>query len=678
MNSLFKKVYHISFFFSIIFYILFLLIYFIVNCDKEINKINNELAKNNSLSLYFFNEHINFIINHDFKEQDFHLNKYFKNLLIINNNEVVYQYDNYNNLNLDKVENSDLFLSYDVIEDEIVIVKNNGNFFYQIYIISEESKRLFHNLDTNINLMSKKKDISLNYHTIFNENIFSYEEKINLSTQNVYLYTEIITDEIYYHVLVNNWEVFLLSFLAYIFFLIIIYLILVKIIRIPLKDFLYRVEILEENELVDILDLDVDKFTYIELVKIYKVFKNICFYNYNKYENLLQNMNKELVRQKEINKSKLIFLANMSHEMRTPLNAIIGYTQLINRIGFDDKQKLDLYFNSIQKSSEILLQKVNDILDYAKIEQKQFKLQKRPTKLIQVVKEVYDLLSIQAQKKQINFAYYIDNNIPEYLDIDSTRLKQVLINLCSNAIKFTDSGSVELKIKVFGYTNGAIYLEYNITDTGIGISQDVIDTIFIPFVQAHDQDNTYGGTGLGLAIARDLIRLMEGDISITSRKGVGTIVTFITKFPISKIPLEETEEDEYISNELFSEVIKDKQILICEDNIINQVFIKELFNVFNKLDIDIAKDGIEAIDMCKEKVYDLILMDIQMPKLNGIEATKIIRNMIHYKTVPIIALTANAFSDQIKEYLLIGMVDYLAKPINVKHLKKILVKHLRR
>src|SRR5690606_22340691 len=113
----------------------------------------------------------------------------------------------------------------------------------------------------------------------------------------------------------------------------------------------------------------------------------------------------------------------------TPLNAIIGYTQLINRIGFDDKQKLDLYFNSIQKSSEILLQKVNDILDYAKIEQKQFKLQKRPTKLIQVVKEVYDLLSIQAQKKQINFAYYIDNNIPEYLDIDSTRLKQVLINL---------------------------------------------------------------------------------------------------------------------------------------------------------------------------------------------------------------------------------------------------------
>ncbi|HEY8365484.1 MAG TPA: ATP-binding protein, partial [Haloplasmataceae bacterium] len=351
------------------------------------------------------------------------------------------------------------------------------------------------------------------------------------------------------------------------------------------------------------------------------------------------------------------------------------YTQLTQKIGFDNLEKVKEYFENIQNSSDILLQKVNDILDFSKIESKHFKLLEKPTNISKLVKEVYDLLKIQADRKNLNFSYILDPYLPEYLEIDEIRLKQVLINICSNAIKFTDKGSVKMQVKVFGYTNDAIYLEYIISDTGIGIPKDKIDTIFVPFVQANNS-NDYPGTGLGLAIARDIIRLMGGDINVVSKENVGSIFSFITKFKITSYYRQKVSEMIDVDNDTFSALIKDKKILVCEDNLINQVLIKEIFALFNKKDIDIAKDGFEAINKCKDKLYDCILMDIKMPNLNGLEATKIIKNLIQYKNVPIIALTANVFSDQIKEYLLVGMIDYLSKPIDIKKLKNVLYQQL--
>ncbi len=510
----------------------------------------------------------------------------------------------------------------------------------------------------------------------FENKNFSYYEKVELLGEDYYFITQISRQDIIKEVISSliiplGVSLFILAILF-----VLSYIKVIQVIKKPFEKFLYEVECLEDKDLSYLSSINESQADYVEFSRIIKDFKKICVYNKNNYENIIQSIKNELVKAQEGNKSKTIFLANMSHEMRTPLNSIIGYTQLTKKIGFVNQKKVEEYFNSIQNSSEILLQKVNDILDLSKIESNQFELHEKPTQLTQIIKEIYNLLTIQAEKKNIEFTYYVDPQIPKYLDIDSTRLKQVIINLCSNAIKFTDEGNVKLQVEVFGYTSDAVILEYTIIDTGIGIPKEQMDNIFIPFVQIDNQNNLQIGTGLGLTIARDLIRLMGGDINVTSKENIGSIFSFITKFRISTQKMEETENIEEITHELFAEKIQDKRILVCEDNLINQIFMKEIFSVFNKKDIDIASDGIEAVDMCKDKKYDLIIMDIQMPKLSGIEATKIIRSLVSYQDIPIIALTANVFSDQINEYLMIGMNDYLPKPVDIKQFKIVLVKYI--
>lgn len=694
MKTIYQHVNRTLLFLVIIIYFIFLLTFLVLTSYSEHKRINKSLVANNESALLMLEKQVilynnydnivNSIIGSVHENRDEHLDRiiensaYFKNLVLIENNHIDYQYTTLlNEIDFSLLEAASMtpIISDALLANETVIINKNENNIYLLYIINDA---LFNDVKYNSKLVNKCQisNNQFNINSVFKQQEFNYCRKINIYNHNYYLSTQLIRTEIYLAVINNNLIPIIFSLIILGLVIFILWLKVKLIVKRPFKHFTHAVE--QENDLNFYENIDETNFLYDEFAKIFKVFKKISFLSKSKYENIIQNLQLELNEANKSNKSKLLFLANMSHDMRTPLNSIIGYTQLTQKIGLNNTSKVEEYFDCIQNSSEILLQKVNDILDYAKIDSKQFTLKTQPTKIINLIKEVYDLLSIQAAKKNIEFVYNVGQQIPQYLDIDPTRLKQVLINLCSNAIKFTDEGVVKLEVKVFGYTNEAIFLEYIITDSGIGIPNDQIDAIFVPFVQVTSQSSLYRGTGLGLSIARDLIRLMDGDITVTSKENVGTIFSFITKFKISRTIPENLHLEHDVSNETFINIIKDKSILVCEDNLINQVFIKEIFTVFDKHDITIASDGIEAVNMCKDHLYDIILMDIQMPNLNGIEATKIIKSLIQYQEIPIIALTANAFSDQIKEYLLIGMKDYLSKPIDIKHFKNILAKHLSR
>ena len=244
--------------------------------------------------------------------------------------------------------------------------------------------------------------------------------------------------------------------------------------------------------------------------------------------------------------------------------------------------------------------------------------------------------------------------------IDPTRFKQILINLCSNAIKFTNAGHIKLEIELFGHINNAVILEYRVSDTGEGINKEELNKILVPFVQVGSQVKGHEGTGLGLTITRDLIKLMGGEVQVTSHKNVGTTFTFTTIFKVAEGDCE-VETMDY-PDEQIAEIIKERKILIVEDNPINQMLI--------------AEDGLEAIEMCEKNQYDIIFMDIQMPRCDGVEATLKLREMTVYNQVPIVALTANAFSEQVNQYLSLGMNDYLQKPLDIVRLKQVLVNYL--
>lgn len=413
-----------------------------------------------------------------------------------------------------------------------------------------------------------------------------------------------------------------------------------------------------------------------EFHDILTYFKRFCENNKLNYDNMMKSLNNNLEAAKESSQSKSLYLANMSHEMRTPLNSVIGYSQLIDKIGYDDIEKVRDYVGRINTSSDLLLKKINDILDLAKIESNQFEIIKKPTQIKSAIKEVYELLVISAHKKGIEFNYYIDPQIPSFLMMDETRFKQIIINLCSNAIKFTEHGYVKLEIELFGYLNDAIVLDYKVTDTGCGIPSDKLDRVFIPFIQVSNQMNKGAGTGLGLTITKDLIKLMGGDIKVNSKLGVGTIFSFTTIFETCEHYQEERQESE-LTDEMIHDLLQTKTIMVVEDNPINQVLITEIFKVLGDKEVLIANNGFEAHEMAQSTQFDLIFMDIQMPECDGVEATKLIRGLPSYQTTPIIALTANAFSEQVTEYLSLGMNDYLKKPLDINNLKQILANYLR-
>ena len=369
-----------------------------------------------------------------------------------------------------------------------------------------------------------------------------------------------------------------------------------------------------------------------------------------------------------LNKQKDQFIATVSHEIRTPINAILGFTDVLLEIE-DDVSKVD-YLSSVKTAGLGLLHIVNDILDISKIEAGMLQIDEIPFQLNEVVNNVISTLKLKASEKNIKLLYAIDSDVTNNLLGDKNRLNQILINIVGNAIKFTEKGKVELRITNKKTENNTIFIEFSIIDTGIGINQKKLQSIFDRFSQAEvSTSRKFGGTGLGLSISKELIDMQNGSISVQSTENIGTTFTFVIPYTINLSATHFLDDKKEI--ELFESF--SKNILLCEDNELNQKLITTIFEKTNHT-IHIANNGVEALELLKNKDFDIILMDLQMPKMDGYETTTIIRNELHL-TIPIIALTANSLIYEKERCMNMGMNDYLSKPFSKKDLFELLNKY---
>jgi len=353
------------------------------------------------------------------------------------------------------------------------------------------------------------------------------------------------------------------------------------------------------------------------------------------------------------------FLANMSHELRTPLNALIGFGNLLSETNLDEKQKE--YLKIIQSGSNNLLNIVNDVLDLSKIEAGKLEFKKEPFNLEALFKNLELLFSDAISQKSLYYQWYIDHNIPKVLKGDADRLQQVLINLISNGIKFTNTGGLKINTALVWSENSTNEVKIGITvkDTGVGIPSEKIQSVFERFEQLENvTTRQHGGTGLGLTIVKNLVEKMGGSMSVYSEEGKGSEFSFTCIF--EKCSEKEVEKDDYVVAE--APELHSYSILIVEDNKANQLFLKYLLEKY-KPAVFFADDGLQAIELLKNNKYDLILMDIQMPKLDGFDTLSKIKK--DFKAVPpVIAMTAYVSEQDIKKCREAGFDDYIAKPID--------------
>jgi len=389
-------------------------------------------------------------------------------------------------------------------------------------------------------------------------------------------------------------------------------------------------------------------------------------------KNLFLKYEKELISQKEkaesSEKAKAEFLANMSHEIRTPLNAMFGFIKILEEKDLDNESKK--YLNIIEKSGQNLLVIINDILDFSKIESGKMNTERIEFNPKEEIEVIQNLFSSKASEKDILLEFHT-NNLKWKIVSDPTRIKQVIANLLSNAIKFTPENKKIILNAQYDDKKEELFVE--VIDEGIGIAENKLNTIFESFSQADNSTTRkYGGTGLGLTISHKLIELLGGELKVESEIGEGSRFYFTIPAKKTKlIPKKEKIETKKELNEKF-----DKHILVVEDNPANQMFMKVILNKMG-ITFDIANNGIEAIEKFKNNKYDFILMDENMPNMNGIEATKKIREIEREKHLDhtiIIALTANALDGDKDRFILAGMDYYLSKPLDIEKLKEILRK----
>jgi signal transduction histidine kinase/ActR/RegA family two-component response regulator len=379
------------------------------------------------------------------------------------------------------------------------------------------------------------------------------------------------------------------------------------------------------------------------------------------------------------------FLAIMSHEIRTPMNGVIGMTSLLQNTPLTEEQKS--YVDTIRVSGESLLVIINDILDFSKIQEGRLELEDIPLSIRNVIEETFDLLIFEAGQKKLKLSYNIRKGVPDMIYGDVTRIRQVLVNLVSNSIKFTESGGIQVLVSDKNSHDDLYKIEFRVKDTGIGIPADKLDRLFKAFSQT-DPSNTrkYGGTGLGLAISSSLVQMMQGEISVKSEPGKGSEFYFTIRAKKAQSPdiLSPKQKKSYHTNGQESvqnsgprndlpELNLNLSILVAEDNMINQ---KIVIQMLRKLgyQADIAGNGLEVLEAVKRQHYDFILMDMVMPEMDGLETTAKLRVVPGMKQPIVVALTANAMQGEREKCIAAGMNDYLSKPFKIIDLENLIYK----
>jgi PAS domain S-box-containing protein len=357
-------------------------------------------------------------------------------------------------------------------------------------------------------------------------------------------------------------------------------------------------------------------------------------------------------------KAKQQFLSNMSHEIRTPMNAIIGFTKVLLKTDTSSKQKE--YLQAIKMSGDALIVLINDILDLAKVDAGKMIFEQTPFKMALSISAMLHLFEPKIREKNLELVKDYDAKIPEVLLGDPVRLHQIILNLVSNAVKFTNKGKITVSVRLLSEDDNSANIEFAVKDTGIGISQSKIEKIFDNFQQASSgTSRLYGGTGLGLAIVKQLVEAQDGSITVNSKIDEGSTFGFLLRFQKTKATVESETELLELDTE-----IKNIKVLVVEDIALNQLLMKTLLDEFG-FGCDIAANGRIAIEKLQSNPFDIVLMDLQMPEMNGFEATDFIRNRMN-SNIPIIALTADVTTVDLAKCKAVGMNDYIAKPVDEK------------
>ncbi len=382
-----------------------------------------------------------------------------------------------------------------------------------------------------------------------------------------------------------------------------------------------------------------------------------------KQNQLITELNAKDQKLSEAARIKDNFLANMSHEIRTPLTAILGFTSLLRDSDLTREQ--NEYVATIHRSGENLLEIINDILDLSKIEAGMMRIESAPFSIRDIVHSTATMFHSQILDRHLRLTVKIDETIPDIIEGDSMRLTQILVNLISNATKFTNEGGITIAVSNEGIADGKIRVGVSVIDTGIGIEKDKQKNIFDRFQQAEDfVTRKYGGTGLGLSIVKNLVVLQQGEIGVESEVGKGTRFSFVIPYRISPEVVRDLGTDMRQINEMPD--LGGVSVLVAEDNELNQSLIKHLFTKW-RLKFDVVSNGAEALVKSEKKKYDLVLMDIQMPVMDGYSAAMQIRDKLKLK-MPIIAMTAHALAGEKEKCISYGMNDCISKPLNEKEL----------